>query len=238
MKKTLIASLMLVHLTSFADDLKIRSGPAQVALVELFTSEGCSSCPSADASLKQLATKEKVWSSFVPLAWHVDYWDHLGWRDRFSSADNTKRQRVYAAAWNSKNIYTPCFVLNGSEWRAGRDVPKAASAPGVLEAAAASGAMDIAFTPTARPQQQREAWAALLSGDVTSKATAGENRGSELSHSFVVLSLRHLPMSRDGSTWRASVQLPESNEAKAVAIWVTAGDHMVEQAAGGWLTKP
>ena len=97
--------------------LHFRSGPKQTALVELFTSEGCSSCPPAEAWLNRLGARPGLWSEFVPVALHVNYWDHLGWRDPWAAREFTARQRSYAAAWNSRTIYTPGMVLNGQEWR-------------------------------------------------------------------------------------------------------------------------
>ena len=80
-------------------------------VVELFTSQGCSSCPPADAFLHDLAARDDV----IPLAMHVDYWDYIGWKDIFASAENTKRQRAYARAGGRRMIYTPQMVINGSD---------------------------------------------------------------------------------------------------------------------------
>src|SRR5213592_2697372 len=93
------------------------SGKTQTSLIELFTSEGCSSCPPAEKWMSALKTNPDLWKKVVPIAFHVDYWDHLGWRDRFSKPQFTERQRRYAAAWGGDSIYTPGFVLNGREWR-------------------------------------------------------------------------------------------------------------------------
>ena len=86
-------------------------------LVELFTSEGCSSCPPADAWISQLKESPDLWKKIVPVAFHVDYWNNLGWRDRFAKPEFTARQRRYVAAWGGDSVYTPGFVVNGKEWR-------------------------------------------------------------------------------------------------------------------------
>ena len=84
--------------------------------MELYTSEGCSSCPSAESWLTGLKDKPGLWSDFLPIAVHVEYWDYLGWRDKWSRKQYSDRQRDYAGAWGADNIYTPEFVLNGKEW--------------------------------------------------------------------------------------------------------------------------
>ena len=101
-------------------ELAFSSGTAQIALIELFTSEGCSSCPPAEQWLAGRRADAGLWREFVPVAWHVTYWDQLGWADRFGQRAFTDRQYAYAAAWHSDSVYTPCFVRDGVEWRPGR----------------------------------------------------------------------------------------------------------------------
>src|SRR6267154_5087398 len=93
------------------------SGEGRTHLLELYTSEGCSSCPPAEAWLGDLRDAPGLWRDFVPVAFHVVYWDQLGWRDRFASKEYTARQYAYSAAWGSDTVYTPGFVLDGAEWR-------------------------------------------------------------------------------------------------------------------------
>ena len=87
---------------------EIRVNPK--AVVELFTSQGCSSCPKADAKFAELKTRQDV----IALAWHVDYWDYIGWPDTFGAAANSDRQRGSAQSWGSSRIYTPQMVVNGT----------------------------------------------------------------------------------------------------------------------------
>jgi hypothetical protein len=86
---------------------EIRSNPK--AVVELFTSQGCSSCPKADVKFAELGARQDV----IALAWHVDYWDYIGWPDTFGNAANSDRQRAYAESWGSSRIYTPQLIVNG-----------------------------------------------------------------------------------------------------------------------------
>src|SRR5713101_6658813 len=116
-----LASIVLASAIARADQLKFESGEKRVALVELFTSEGCSSCPPAERTLSKLTTHPSLWKTFVPVAFHVNYWDNLGWKDRLASVEFTQRKHTYASGWGSDTVYTPEFVLNGREWQwAGR----------------------------------------------------------------------------------------------------------------------
>lgn len=97
-------SLALVA-PALAGEIKV----APKAVLELFTSQGCSSCPKADAMLDEMSKRPDA----IVLAYHVDYWDYIGWKDTFGSAENSQRQRDYAAAWGSARIFTPQLVVNG-----------------------------------------------------------------------------------------------------------------------------
>ncbi len=108
----------LISLSAYAGEpIEISSGDRQTAVVELYTSEGCSSCPSADRWLSRLIETSKGELNVLALAFHVDYWDYLGWKDRFSSADYTRRQRHLGANNLQRTIYTPEFFVNGMEAR-------------------------------------------------------------------------------------------------------------------------
>src|SRR5438874_11497937 len=133
--KAIIGAVILLFFGGVlrADNVVFESGPKKVQLLELFTSEGCSSCPPAEASLAHLVKDSRLWRAFVPIALHVDYWDRLGWKDPFASPEWTKRQRVYADNWNAESVYTPNFVLDGREW-GNAIVPANVEAPGVLRA--------------------------------------------------------------------------------------------------------
>ena len=117
----LIASLF--SLPAFAGEtIVVSSGDKQTAVVELFTSEGCSSCPSADRWLSQLVASPRDELDFLALAFHVDYWDYLGWKDRFAHADYTNRQRQLGANNLQHTIYTPEFFVNGMEVRGSNNI--------------------------------------------------------------------------------------------------------------------
>ncbi|MGZ3691649.1 MAG: DUF1223 domain-containing protein, partial [Pseudobdellovibrio sp.] len=89
------------------------TAPQKPKLIELFSSEGCSSCPPAEESLAELVHHPLLWKSFVPVNFHVDYWNRLGWTDPYSKKLFTERQHDYARFWNTGTVYTPAFVVDG-----------------------------------------------------------------------------------------------------------------------------
>ncbi|MEO6969499.1 MAG: DUF1223 domain-containing protein [Chthoniobacterales bacterium] len=228
---------------SLAAETRFESGPQQTALVELYTSEGCSSCPPAEAWLSRLTTDSGLWKKFVPIAFHVDYWDRLGWPDRFASQQWTKRQRRYAALWQSESVYTPAVVLNGRElsnWSGANLAAPNDKAAGLLVAKTSDGKkFVIEFRPTNGVAGNWEAHLALLASGISSKIRAGENSGRNLQHDFVVLGLRDAVMAGEGEAKHASLTIPAASESgarPAVAIWVSSSDRLAPvQATGGWL---
>ena len=152
--------------SALGEPVHFASGTSQVALIELYTSEGCSSCPPADQWLASQAEKPGLWKEFVPVEFHVNYWDNLGWKDRLSTRGFTAREYAYSSAWGSSNVYTPCFVRNGAEWRPlwGGSAHPAAPA-GLLKVDVSGGDCDVEFQPVGAsggPGVAYEAHVALL----------------------------------------------------------------------------
>jgi len=174
-------------------------------VVELFTSEGCSSCPPADSLLEQLVKAQPVAGArVIGLGLHVDYWDQLGWRDRFSSAASTDRQRVYGEAFRVEAIYTPQMVVDGraelvcsNARAASAAIARAAALPHgrlslTLEAPAADSlAANVSAVGVPAPGKgdRDEAVVAVIEDGLRSDVRGGENRGRALSHAAVVRSL-------------------------------------------------
>src|SRR5215470_16952774 len=147
------------------------SGETQNSLVELFTSEGCSSCPPAEKWMSALKSSEDLWKKTVPVVFHVDYWNHLGWRDRFAKPEFTLRQQRYAAAWGGDSVYTPGFVVNGKEWRAWFDnaVPLTSTKVGVLRVSIGeNGKVSATFAADTMQARPLTLNAALLGNDLES----------------------------------------------------------------------
>jgi hypothetical protein len=210
------------------------SGVSQVSLIELFTSEGCSSCPPAERWLATLRDTPGLWRDFVPVAWHVDYWNRLGWPDRFATREFTRRQYDTAAAWGSPNVYTPCLVRDGAEMGDARSLTPSGAAAGKLTVDFDGTTLRAGFSPvTPRASDVFEVHAAILGGGIISRVTAGENRGETLHHEFIALMLASAPLGRD-----LPLAMPKvSGVARhALAVWVTRRGEMTPlQAAGGWL---
>ena len=229
----LVAFLTLV---SAHAETALQSGPQKVSLLELYTSEGCSSCPPAESWLSQLTTDGRLWKQIVPVAFHVDYWDDLGWKDRFAKPEYTSRQRSYSTVWGISSVYTPGFVLNGQEWKGwGNPLPNSDNrSAGTLAARISDGTARIVYSGNSVPKEV-VAHIVPLAMDVSSDVRAGENRGRKLAHSFVALDLVSLKLT--GGNGRFSGELPLNfAAAKAIAVWITpAGSLNPLQATGGFL---
>jgi len=179
-------------------------------LVELFTSEGCSSCPSADVVLARLDREQPVPNAdIIVLSEHVDYWDSLGWKDRFSSPDFTQRQKDYQTLFSLSDVHTPQIIINGSVQLNGTDAEETQKA---IEQAAVTNAVPLQFTGVQvhgdvitftllgdRPATPGyvNVYAALVDPADTTKVLAGENKGRTLRHAGVVRKLVLV-----GSSWR------------------------------------
>jgi hypothetical protein len=231
---------VLTAATAQSGDLIFESKPVQTHLIELFTSEGCSSCLPAEAWLSNLKNDPRLWQDFVPIAFHVDYWDHLGWRDPFASAKWTERQAVYSAHWKAENVYTPALVLDGV---AQRDValpppPNTAETPGVLKITINGERVMAAFKPATSEGRSYEFHLARLGFALGADVTAGENNGRKLVHDFVVLGLTNETMRSGTKELKLPAESPKpaAGSRSAIAAWVTqAGQLEPIQAVGGWL---
>lgn len=217
------------------------SGEKQSTLIELFTSEGCSSCPPAEKWLSALKSNQDLWKKIVPVAFHVDYWDRLGWRDRFAKPEFTSRQQHYAAAWGGDSVYTPGFVVNGKEWRnwfVGNMTPEGSTKVGVLRLSLGeSGKLSARYVPEAKQPRGLALNVALLGNNLDSDVKRGENSGRKLRHDFVVLDLIKIDMTNESNAWTGSIVLPTrvgDDKPSALAAWITENENPI-QATGGWL---
>ncbi len=179
-------TLLATTTSAFAQaQCSVTSGPTATPVVELYTSEGCSSCPPADKWASTLKDKGVVVQAF-----HVGYWDYIGWVDRFAAPAYTNRQREVAMKNNLRSIYTPQAVLDGKDW------PNWGNQPSAKEPARASIALkqlgadqfEASVTPVsslALSPSWSAYWTVTEHGH-NSKVQAGENKGEFLKHDFVV----------------------------------------------------
>ena len=244
--RLLLGFVLVVALASArAEPLVFQSSENRVALLELFTSEGCSSCPPAETWLSGLRSAPGLWKEFVPVSFHVDYWDYLGWRDPWASKAFSNRQREYVRHWHGDSVYTPGMVLNGQEWRSWseqKDGPRPSpKKSGVLLVKSADHAnWQITFSPPERDKHGYEVHVALLTNELISEVKSGENRGRRLRHDFVVTDLATHPLTSHGDRFETEFALmvakPQAHQ--AIAFWVTQrGSLEPLQAVGGWLTN-
>jgi hypothetical protein len=194
---------------------------APPAVVELYTSEGCSSCPAADRWLSTLKGRDDV----LALAFHVDYWDRLGWTDRFASAAASARQRELARARRETGVYTPQVLVNGRDWRGWPALPPGRPAGTVSLALARDGQQLVAAvgpaTGASAPASLSGYWAVLEDGHA-SRVSAGENDGATLRHDHVVRLYRPLAPWPAAQAQRFSIDvLPDApGHARRVAFVV------------------
>lgn len=237
-------------------DIRVHSGPAKVAVLELYTSEGCSSCPPADRFVRNLGRTGWYPRQLIPLSFHVTYWDYIGWRDDYAQAAFDQRQRAIAARLHSATVYTPQLVLDGQDARGGgRFGHKVnalnALAPGAkisLRAYAESlpdVQLDVAveFMDSAL-KKDAEVFVALFENNLVSHVDAGENRGKQLEHDYVVRRLIG-PLTPNGEqlhsrhTLTLQIEPPVKLEDAGVAVLVqNSEDGSVLQAVATPLVAP
>ncbi len=244
---TLRGALWVLLVAAFgmpAAATRYQSPDAQVSVLELYTSHGCSSCPPADAWLSKLADRPGLWRDFIPLAWHVDYWDDLGWPDRFASRAFSERQRQYARQAHLSTVYTPGFVLRGEEWRGWfRRRPPALASEALVGKLSLELRDDlharILFTPREPTQPSRlTVHLAILGFGLATDVGGGENRGRRLEEDFVVLGYRSARNSSALAEWDLALPqvIPARTTRRAIAAWVSVDtDPTPRQAIGGWL---
>lgn len=241
--KRLLAVLLLagpVLSTTAADNAYITfsSGEQKANLLELYTSEGCSSCPPADIWLSKLVSHPGLWREIVLIAFHVTYWNYLGWEDALSDPAHGQRQRAYKRSGAADAVYTPGFMLNGREWRGwfnGENMPESHEMGGVLLGTLKDQQLCVNYKSTTTPGTVHALEVAVLGFDITNHIDSGENRGRELTHQFAVLA--HTRKKSDNNHWCQRLQTTGLPAQKlGIAVWVAEADSSTPlQATGSWL---
>lgn len=207
----------------------LAAGERRPVVVELFTSEGCSSCPPADALLIRLEKEQPIeGAEIIPLGFHVDYWNRLGWVDRYSTAEYSRRQSQYADVFSSNGtVYTPQMVVDGQSEFVGGDESRARSA---IQAATQAPKVRMQLTGTTAganrlrltlhlPSMESvngddapEVWLAVTEGQISTQASTGENAGRRLQHTAVVRYYRSLGQIKPGAEWSKGIELSVPQE--------------------------
>ncbi|WP_324734469.1 DUF1223 domain-containing protein [Pseudomonas paeninsulae] len=219
--------------------LRLTSSATATPVLELFTSQGCSSCPPAERWLSALTEHPALWNEVIPLAFHVDYWDRLGWVDPFANPGYSARQRAYARSGGSQGVYTPEFILAGHEWRGWfqRQPLPLVQMPtvGRLVLEIDGDNLKLTFTPANSAPARLTAHVARLGFGLSTAVGRGENAGRTLTHDFVVLTLQQLGAS-ETHHWQTRLAADSRGERQALVAWLTAsGQPTPYQAVGGWL---
>ena len=196
------AALALTFLFAPSDVLGAEAGAAPGAavsptVVELYTSQGCSSCPPADAFLGELSRRDDI----IALSFHVDYWDYIGWRDPFASAEATARQRAYSQKLHPRYVYTPQMVIDGAAQEMGsrrdkvlRIIERESRSKRLrvpITAAAADGRLTVTI-PAAAYENMAAVWIIEFDDEHVTRVKRGENQGRTIRNVNVVREIRRI----------------------------------------------
>lgn len=196
----------------------------KIPLVEVYTSEGCSSCPPADQWLSSLVDHPKLFKTFVPIAFHVSYWDYIGHKDRFADERSNSRQRAHAARVNARNVYTPELFVSGMEsrdWKGAEFISKPIEKGSLLKIIK----RDNGEFEVVADHKNATLHIAQLTFAERTKPKRGENAGVELKHDFVI------------KQWKTKSLIPKLISNSAIVAWVEDEKGVPLQAVGGWINK-
>jgi len=236
-------AIALLLFANSAFSLELNSSDTKATVIELYTSEGCSSCPPADEWLSTLKDDSRLFKQIIPMAFHVDYWDELGWKDPWSKPKFTERQRKQSLSATTpaafvglfSQIYTPAFLVEGQEWPKWYSYKKLPMIPpvkaGILTAKLDGQTLTVNFSE----KGDYELNVAYLGMGLVSNVTAGENRSRKLKHDFVVLNLFQ---KKGDSSWQLTIPAvpKEGQKETAISIWVTKPDSIhIEQAVAAYI---
>lgn len=253
LQKSLFLILTIISYQSFADQITFTSKDKTSTVIELFTSQGCSSCPPAEEYINGYVDNKELWSKYIPIVFHVDYWDYIGWKDVFAKPQFTSRQYLYAKLKHVRTVYTPAFIVNGSAWRRGffNSYPDAKGLNlGILDVVingdSVKANLKVSESGSKTGAGTLNLNIAILGMDMIVEISAGENEGRKAKHNFVVLG--HSSQLSNTMTWK--MELPKIKQSRikhqkikqklnpkfALVAWVSSKDDPTPlQAIGGWL---
>lgn len=233
----LLAALVVPAACARAEGDPKPQAPEGPLVVELFTSQGCSSCPPADRLLSKLAKAGMDGRAIAPLSFHVDYWDELGWPDPFASSAWTERQRQYARALGEGRVYTPELVVGGAAGMVGSNLAQVtgsiakAAHPALLPATATWGAGTLEITATA--PAGADVLVAVWEDGTQTKVLRGENGGETLGSDRVVRRLERVAAA--GSRGTLTIKLDPRWHAVGAVAFAQRSDKQI--VASTWLPR-
>jgi hypothetical protein len=208
-------------------------GAEPKAVLELFTSQGCSSCPAADKLLGEMMTDPSI----IGLSLPIDYWDYLGWKDTLASPGDSARQRAYAHVRGDREVYTPQIVVNGAMHVLGNDqtaiehmIVQTDQKAGVMsvpvDVTLGGGGLNVKVEAAANVHDAAEVWLCPISSAIEVAVGRGENRGRSITYHNVVRAWRKLgDFTGTESTWNVPLAGIETGEVDAAAVMVQEGTH-------------
>ena len=237
--RVLLLTLFITLTTLFAQTFE--SSEKRTNIIELYSSQGCSSCPPADKWLNQFKQSNRLFKDFIPLAFHVTYWDFLGWKDDFGQKQFDQRQYQYSSIWGKQNVYTPQFVVDGQEYRTWfqyKGFPRFdIKMAGVLTATLNEQQVTLEYDASKLQDNKVFINTAILGFDYSKPIRRGENAGKILKHQFVVLGFKQLTSYIDRDL-KITYDLPnyvEDDQPKALVVYLSDSNGQTIQAVGGYL---
>lgn len=238
-------SMLVTIKHAVAEPVTISSTTDQTYFLELYTSQGCSSCPPAEKWISQFTDHERLWNNIIPLNFHVDYWDYLGWKDPFGSPVFGQRQRTYAAIGKSRTVATPGFIIDGKGWQGwfrGKGFPE----PMIKSSSTLTATIDekqVKVNFDSITDNNLIAHVALLGFGIETEVKAGENKSRLLNHDFVVIGYQQGVMTEDNEL-STVIDLPFPTPVKvdttktAIVVWVSTKENPTPiQVAADWYNE-
>ena len=231
--------LSLMPQASAANKIFISNNSA--ILLEVYTSQGCSSCPPAEKWMSKFVDSPDLWEKIIPVNLHVDYWDYLGWKDPFAFKAFSQRQRRFNQLGLTQNVATPGFIVNGKGWNGWfyrESVPYSNIANDKLTVMLENQNLQIDFDSF--KEKNLYANIAILGFGIETPIKRGENKDKNLKHDFIVTGFKQVRMKNNKKLLSALTELPKArvNNSKksAIVVWLsTRLDPSPIQVVGGWL---
>jgi len=242
MKKLIIIAVFITNIL-FAQDYTFESKENRVNIIELYTSQGCSSCPPADKWLSKLKKDPNLFKDFIPMAFHITYWDFIGWKDIFAKKLHDNRQRYYSnKVWKKNSVYTPQFIINAKEykrWFSNQSFPIFENKyGGDLKVNFNNNKIKVSYFNKNIKNQKIYLNIGILGFNYNIDIKRGENKYKTLEHDFVMLN--HIQKFAEIKNNRLNINtnllnIEKNTNKKALVIWLSNYDSDILQATGGYI---